>query len=176
MNPHAGQELKAVRESKGLSVEQAARDVCLRADLLRELEDDSEDRSLPDIYRKLSLRMYARYLGVAFTATRDGHSTVLSPVDGCVELAYSENMRDETEPKKRRVVGPGTILAASAVLVLTTGLWSLNAKISRLNFEERETPAALTLAETAPAGANNVRLDDALFLELAAPAAAAPEQ
>ncbi len=176
MNPNAGQELKKVRESKGLSVEEAARDVCLRADLLRELEDGGEDRSLPDVYRKLSLRMYARYLGVAFTASRDGHSTVLSPVDGCVELAYSENMPDEAEPKKRRVVGPGTILAASAVLVLTTGLWSLNAKISRLNFEERETPATLTLAETAPAVANSVSLNDALFLDLAAPAADAPAQ
>jgi hypothetical protein len=74
------------------------------------------------------------------------------------------------------VVGPGTILAASAILILTTGLWSLNAKISRLNFEERETPATLTLAETAPAVATSVSLNDALFLELAAPAADAPAQ
>jgi len=170
MNPQAGQELKKVRESKGLSLEEAARDLRLRTDLLRELEDGGEDRSLPESYRKLSLRMYARYLGVSFHRTRDEQNIELSPVDGCVELAYSEKLNEEPEPKKRRTIGAGTILATAAVLILTVGLWSLNAKISRLNVDgKKPRPAA---AETkvdlaAPAAiTESVRLEDSVFLTL----------
>ena len=172
MSPQVGQELKKVRESKGVSLDQAARELCLRAELLRELEDGEEDRNFPDVYRKLSLRMYARYLGVAFKPTRDGKTAELSPVDGCVELAYSEKMREEPEPKKRRFAGTGTILAATAVLILASGLWSLNAKISRLNFEEKPAPVAATVDSepmqiaTPTAIAEKVRLEDSVFLTL----------
>ena len=171
MNPQAGQELKKIRESRGISLEQAAQDMRLRSDLLRELEDGGDDRNMPEVYRKLSLRMYARYLDVAFNPTRDDKNIELSPVDGCVELAYSEKLSDEAEPKKRRVVGTGTILAATAVLVLATGLWSLNAKISRLNLDEKQArPAATAEPEVAltapPAVDESVRLEDSVFLTL----------
>jgi cytoskeletal protein RodZ len=175
MNLQVSQELKKARESKGLSLEQVARDLCLRADVLRELEDADQERSLPDVYRKLSLRMYARYLGISFNASRDESSIELSPVDGCVELAYSEKSKDEKEPKKRRGVGPGTILAASTVLILTIGLWSLNAKISRLNLDQKqqrtivpaaEAPASLATPSTTNEG---LRLHDSVFLTLTPP-------
>lgn len=173
MNPQVGQELKKVRESKGVSLDQAARELCLRAGLLRELEEGEEDRNVPDVYRKMSLRMYARYLGVAFNRTRDDKTAELSPVDGCVELAYSEKMREEPEPKKRRFAGAGTVLAVTAVLILATGLWSLNAKISRLNFEEKAAAPVATPAEAEPvriaapaAVSENVRLEDSVFLTL----------
>ena len=182
MNMQAGPELKKVREARGLSLEEAARDLCLRADVLRELESAEEERSLPDVYRKLSLRMYARYLDVAFNASRDEHRVELSPVNSCVELAYSDRMRDEPAPKKRRTVGAGTVLAATAVLILTTGLWSLNAKISRLN-SDGKPPRAPAPVVSAPAGwsaprAVNapLRLEDTVSLTLTpdAPATAAP--
>ncbi|MFM7411713.1 MAG: helix-turn-helix domain-containing protein [Planctomycetota bacterium] len=172
MNPQVGQELKRVRESKGVSLDQAARELCLRAELLRELEEGKEDRNVPDVYRKMSLRMYARYLGVAFNRTRDDKTAELSPVDGCVELAYSEKMREEPEPKKRRFAGAGTVLAVTAVLILATGLWSLNAKISRLNFEEKPAPVAAPVDSepmriAAPAAvAETVRLEDSVLLTL----------
>lgn len=141
MSTHPGQELKKIRESKGISLEQAAKDTCLRTDMLRSLEECSDVDALPEVYHKLSLRMYARYLGVTVTPTRsprqanDGVS--LSPVDGCVELAYSEKLREQPRPK-RRYAGAGTIFGIAVLLILTTGLWSLNAKLSRLNFDERD--------------------------------------
>jgi len=181
MSTHVGQELRKVRESKGLTLEQAARDVCLRTELLGALEESAgEDAGLPDIYRKLSLRMYARYLGVSFTTSRADGTTELSPVDGCVELAYSDKMREQPELKKRRTVGAGTVLGVSALLILTTGLWSLNAKLARLNFDERETPAAaeisVTLAARSASAAPTVNLDDAVFLELAPSLSSTPPQ
>jgi cytoskeletal protein RodZ len=185
MSAHPGQELKKFRESKGISLEQAAKDTCLRTDVLRQLEESEDVDAMPEVYRKLSLRMYARYLGVAVNQNRtprQGDGVELSPVDGCVELAYSETMRDEAEPKKRRTVGPGTILAVTALLILTTGLWSLNAKISRLNFDEKQERAAARAAAepvnlAAPAEATDpIRLEDSVFLTLSPvePAADAP--
>jgi cytoskeletal protein RodZ len=181
MKTHPGQELKKFRESKGISLEQAAKATCLRTDLLRQLEENDEGEAMPEVYRKLSLRMYARYLGIPVTnsrTARDGSGVELSPVDGCVQLAYSESLHDEPEPKKRRTVGPGTILAASAVLILTTGLWSLNAKISRLNFNAKQpSTVAAAPAEQIPLvspgdASEQVRLEDSVFLTLTPPEAA----
>ena len=175
MNPHPGQELKMSREAKGISLEQAAKDTCLRADILRQLEENDSVDNMPEVYHRLSLRMYARYLEVPVVKSRGPRQpgdVALSPVDGCVELAYSDTMRDAPEPKKRRVVGPGTVLAVSALIILTTGLWSLNAKLSRLNFEERpERPPAPLVKETAAPRlpvqpAERVNLDNALYLSL----------
>lgn len=181
MNPHPGQELKKFRESKGITLEQAAKDTCLRTDILRQLEEADDVDMMPEVYRKLSLRMYARYLGVPVAGRRAPHAAgdvQLSPVDGCVQLAYSETMRDAPEPKKRRPVGPGTVLAATAVLILTTGLWSLNAKISRLNLDEKQAPvAAERVILSAPDKlTDTVRLEDSVFLTLtpAEPATGTP--
>ena len=175
MNPHPGQELKMSREAKGISLEQAAKDTCLRADILRQLEENDSVDNMPEVYHRLSLRMYARYLEVPVAKSRGPRQpgdVALSPVDGCVELAYSDTMRDTPEPKKRRVVGPGTVLAVTALIILTTGLWSLNAKLSRLNFEERaeRLPAPSVKETTAPAlpipPGDRVSLDNALYLSL----------
>lgn len=178
MNPHPGQELKKIRESKGISLAQAAKDTCLRTDLLRQLEEEDTVDAMPEVYRRLSLRMYARYLGVNAVpsrAPRAQDGVELSPVDGCVELAYSEARRGETEPKKRRTVGPGTVLAATSILILTTGLWSLNAKISRLNFDEKRDHAVrsreVSLASPA-AAVEPVRLEEPVALVLTPQAAA----
>ena len=172
MNLRPGQELKKIRESKGITLEKAAADTCLRTDLLRQLEDEETVDAMPEIYRKLSLRMYARYLEVPVnhnrTVTRESGDIALSPVDGCVELAYSESLRGESEPKKRRTVGPGTVLAVSTSLILTIGLWSLNAKISRLNFDEkRERVVFVEKASLVPpAPSESVRLEDSVSMKL----------
>ena len=160
------------REAKGISLEQAAKDTCLRADILRQLEENDSVDNMPEVYHKLSLRMYARYLEVPVTQSRtvarESGEVALSPIDGCVELAYSESMRGESEPKKHRTVGPGTVLAVSTSLILTIGLWSLNAKISRLNFDEpREVPVVVEkVSLVPPASADPVRLEDSVEFSL----------
>ena len=175
MNPHPGQELKKSREAKGISLEQAAKDTCLRADILRQLEENDSVDNLPEVYHRLSLRMYARYLEVPVVKSRGPRQPgdfALSPVDGCVELAYSDATRGAPEPKKRRVIGPGTVLALTALLILTTGLWSLNAKLSRLNFEDRpeRSPAPMVTETAAPnppvQPIEGVDLNNALYLTL----------
>jgi hypothetical protein len=83
-------------------------------------------------------------------------------------LAYSDSLRNEPEPKKRRTVGPGTVLAVSTLLILTTGLWSLNAKVSRLNFDEkRERVVVVEKASLVPpASTDPVSLEESVEFSL----------
>jgi hypothetical protein len=68
----------------------------------------------------------------------------------------------------------------STSLILTIGLWSLNAKISRLNFDEKqEVPVVVEKVSLVPAAsADPVRLEDSVSLTLdtqtPAPEASAP--
>jgi cytoskeletal protein RodZ len=200
MNGHAGTELRRLRESKGLTLEQAARDTCLRPGLLQELEQCAAADELPEIYQKLSLRMYARYLGLDAQVSRRAKKTTsgvrIAPVTNFVR-------RMGRLPKPSRVdpARPGRLLtiakttSAAIVVVLAVGLWSLNAKISRLNFDERPAAPRVEVAQPAPAPAPEtaatapcglptlpplelVRIDESVVLNLApglpAPAPDAP--
>lgn len=146
MNPHPGQELKKLRESKGISLEKAAADTRLRAGLLQELEESADVNALPDVYRKLSLRMYARYLGLEFevtrraTATREG--VRIMPVGKFIRRMGRPPRSPRLEPGQRnRLLTVAKATSAAIVVVLVAGLWSLNAKLSRLNLDDRPAPA-----------------------------------
>lgn len=146
MNPHPGQELKKLRESKGISLEKAAADTCLRAGLLRELEESADMNALPDVYRKLSLRMYARYLGLEFEVTRRATPTNggvrIMPVGKFIRRMGRPPKSPRLEPGQRnRLLAVAKTTSAAIVVVLVVGLWSLNAKLSRLNLDDHPAPA-----------------------------------
>jgi glycine/D-amino acid oxidase-like deaminating enzyme len=91
-----------------------------------------------------------------------------------VELAYSEDMREKPEPKKRRGLRTGTLLAAAAVVILATGLWSLNAKLSRLGDDGKPVRPAVAKAENNPPALTApvtpaLGLEDSVFLTLTPP-------
>lgn len=141
MSAPIGQELKALRESKGITLEQAAAATCLRAGFLRELEESSAVEDLPDVYRKLSLRMYARYLGVEVEITRRAvatdEGTRISPVGQFVRRMGRPPKPPRLDPAQRnRLLTVAKTTSAAVVTVLAVGLWSLNAKLSRLNVDE----------------------------------------
>ena len=176
MSTHPGHELKKVREAKGIALELAAKETCLRAGVLRALEESREVDGMTPVYERLSLRMYARYLGVPVSVGRTGkrseNSVSFSPVDGCIELAYSEDRRIKEAPKKRRRLKINSIFPVILVVVVASGLWSLNAKLSRLEFEEEAPNPALMVDAMEPTPLNleqppdSVTLDDTLFLTL----------
>lgn len=146
MNPHPGQELKKLRESKGISLEKAAADTCLRAGLLKELEESADVNALPDVYRKLSLRMYARYLGLEFEVTRRATPTSegvrIMPVGKFIRRMGRPPKSPRLEPAQRnRLLAVAKTTSAVIVVVLVAGLWSLNAKLSRLNLDDRPAGA-----------------------------------
>ncbi len=141
MSTAVGHELKALRESKGITLEQAAKDTCLRAGFLRELEECNTAADFPDVYHKLSLRMYARYLGIEIEntrrAVRTDEGTRFTPVGMFVRRMGRPPKPPRLSPAQRnRLVNIAKTTSAAIVTVLAIGLWSLNAKLSRLDIDE----------------------------------------
>lgn len=156
MSGHAGTELRRLRESKGITFEQAARDTCMRPGLLQELEECAAVDDLPEIYQKLSLRMYARYLGLDVELTRRAKKTPtgvrISPVSTFVRRMGRIPKPARVDPARRsRLLTIAKTTSAAIVVVLAVGLWSLNAKISRLNLDDRPVTPRLEVVETPPA-------------------------
>lgn len=71
---HAGRSLggmlSAAREERGLPLEQAARDTRIRAQRLREIENDDLSHFPHPSYARLFLVDYAKYLGIPFSEIR----------------------------------------------------------------------------------------------------------
>lgn len=142
MSTATGPELKNLRESKGVTLEQAAADTCLRPGFLRELEERDTAADFPDVYHQLSLRMYARYLGLEVEPERRKTAPAdqgprISPVGLFVRRMGRPPKPPRLSPAQRnRLVGIAKTTSAAVVTVLAIGLWSLNAKLSRLDIDE----------------------------------------
>jgi cytoskeleton protein RodZ len=65
-----GQQLQAAREKKGVSIEKAAEDTKVRADVLRALESDDYSAMRAPVYAKGFLKIYSQYLGMDAAAMR----------------------------------------------------------------------------------------------------------
>jgi cytoskeletal protein RodZ len=143
-----GAELRDLRESKGITLEQAAEATCLRVGFLREMEEAADYEAIPEVYQKLSFRMYARFLGIEMETTRRAVRS---------ESRKSRMGRPPKPPvldrqQRNRLLTVAKTTSAAVVVVLAVGLYSLNAKLARLNIDERdeETAARHLPAEPRP--------------------------
>lgn len=156
MSAPTGLELKKLRESKGITLDQAARDTCMRAAVLGALEEVGHGEDLPAVYDKLSLSMYARYLGVDMEmtrrATRTPEGVRIAPVGVRIRRMGRAAKAPRLDPAQRsRLLTIAKTTSTIVVVVLAVGLWSLNAKLDRLNLDDRPVHAAgETAAPAAP--------------------------
>lgn len=141
MNVRPGAELKKLREEKGITLAQAAEATCMRESVLRGLEESAPDDLLPDVYQKLSLRMYARYLGMEVEVTRRAAQTAggvrIAPVGLLRRMSRAPKAAKLDPAQRSRLLTVAKTTSAAIVTVLAVGLWSLNAKISRLHFDDK---------------------------------------
>lgn len=154
-----GAELREIRESKGITLEQAAEATCLRAGFLREMEDVADFESLTEVYQRLSFLMYARFLGVEMETTRRAQP-VQSRKSKRLIVPMTNFIRRMGRPPKppvldrqqrNRLLTVAKTTSTAVVVVLAIGLYSLNAKLARLNIDEKtETLAALRQLPAAP--------------------------
>lgn len=158
MSEHPGQKLKMLRESKGITLEQAARETCIRAGMLTALEEAADDELLPSVYRKLSLRMYARYLGINCEMTRTAapappKTKRITPMGVYLRrMGRAFNTPSPLDPARRnRLLTVVKTASVAVVIVVAAGLWSLNAKISRLHLDDALPEPAATLVSPPPA-------------------------
>jgi cytoskeletal protein RodZ len=143
-----GPALRRVRERRGVSLAEAARDTRIRPDFLEAIEAEEYDRLLGDVHARACLRSYATYLGV--------------PPERVLELyGASENQvqapppRLTTDPEirlpRRRDDARLLIMVAAAVLVLAGAFGVLSAR------DPAPAPAPMAsataeLAQVAPPG------------------------
>ena len=158
MSAPTGLELKKLRESKGITLDQAARDTCMRATVLGALEEVGHGEDLPAVYDKLSLSMYARYLGVDMEmtrrATRTPEGVRIAPVGVRIRRMGRAAKAPRLDPAQRsRLLTIAKTTSTIVVVVLAVGLWSLNAKLDRLNLDDRPVHAA---GETAAPAAHEL--------------------
>lgn len=140
-----GAELRELRESKGVTLEEAAEATCLRAGFISELEQIADYDSIPEVYRKLSFRMYARLLGVEMETTRLAASTGsrkskarLVPITNFIRRMGRPPKPPLLDRQQRsRLLTIAKTTSAAVVVVLAIGLYSLNAKLARLNVDEK---------------------------------------
>ena len=146
-----GAYLKELRESKGITLEQAAEDTCLRAGFLKELEEVADYEAIPEVYRKLSFRMYARHLGVEMETTRrvfPGQTRkskrFIVPMTNFIRRMGRPPKPPRLDRQQRnRLLTIAKATSAAVVVVLAVGLYSLNAKLARLNIDEKAETLAL---------------------------------
>jgi cytoskeletal protein RodZ len=166
MNAPTGIELKKLRESKGITLERAAQDTCMRAAVLGDLEESGHGEDLPAVYDRLSLSMYARYLGVDMETTRRATSPPeairLAPLGVRIRRMGRAIKAPRLDPAQRnRLLTIAKTTSAVVVVVLAVGLWSLNAKLDRLNLDERPIHGVAVdraSAESPPPGGEAVPL------------------
>jgi cytoskeletal protein RodZ len=137
-----GGALRRVRESRGLDVEEAARDTRIRREFLEAIEGDEFDRLLGDVHVRGCLRTYASYLR-------------LSPDK--VVAAYAASRPEAVEPdtvtlplqpepvvgaRRRRDNHRLLVMVAATILVLAAAFGVLSAR--------QPAPAPAVLPSEAP--------------------------
>lgn len=152
-----GAALRKVRVSRGVSLEEAARDTRIRAEFLSALEEEDFDRLLGDVHVRGCLRSYATYLGLSADRVLEVYGEHGDPADG------GPAPRPAPEPtlpvRRRRDDARLVIMVAAALLVLAGAFGVLSARDPAP--EPAELPSVtMPIEATAPAG-----IDVAVFAQ-----------
>ena len=145
-----GSALRTVRESRGLSLEEAGRDTRVRLEFLEAIESDDFERLLGDVHVRGCLRTYATYLRLSPDKVVAAYEHEFGPGEQ-VDPAPPPPLR--TEPvlgrRRRRDDHRLWILVAAVILVLAAAFGVLSAR--------RPAPAPAELAgATAQVGTSAV--------------------
>jgi cytoskeletal protein RodZ len=142
-----GTRLRAARESKGMSIEDAAFETRIHAPYLRGLENDDYSGFASAIYAKSFLSLYSRYLGVdadeALRFFEGGNDTRLSggailPTLSSAVSSPAKPISRDARPVKARGESPGfaPVFLGLVVLALVVGipvLWFLGKDAESIN-------------------------------------------
>lgn len=140
-----GETLRSEREQQGRSLEEAARDIRVRSDYLRALEEEDFDVFGGDVYAKGFLTSYARYL-------RLDPEPLLETYRRYVQVGGYSPTQLATRPVAQpavRQIPPWVLWAAGAAVVLAIALG-----LSNLIEGRNPTPAADRPVSPPPAAAS----------------------
>ena len=107
-----GEELKAARESHGVSIEEAAKDLNLRASQIENIEEGNLKVFKDVFYLKSFIRGYAKYLGLDEEKILDEvneyffEATSKIPIK---EIEKASKEKEKQKEKEKKIVSPYTI-------------------------------------------------------------------
>ena len=119
-----GEKLREARESHGVSIEEAAEDLKIRASQLKNLEEGDIKEFKDIFYVKFFVRDYAKYLGLDGEKLLDDFNEFLFDFTSRIPL---DKIKEETEKQEKqetkKVVSPYTAPQQKKVISTTTIIW-----------------------------------------------------
>lgn len=106
-----GLKLKTKREENGVSLEEAASDLKMRASQLKSIEEGQKDDFKDVLSLKLFIRDYAKYLGLDGEKLLDEFNEYLFEQTSKISLEDIEKAKEEKEEKERnlKILSPYTL-------------------------------------------------------------------
>lgn len=142
-----GSALRKVRERRGVSLLEAARDTRIRVDHLEAIEAEEYERLLGDVHVRACLRTYATYLGISPERVLELYGAHGAP-PAPPRLVSDPEIRLPRRRDDARLL----VMVAAAVLVLAAAFGVLSARDPAPEPAAPPASAAAALAEVAPPG------------------------
>ncbi len=119
--PTPGELLKAARETKGLSLEQVASKINLRAHNIEAIENDEDDSNLSTTFTKGYLKLYAKFVDVSETEVLQAFERMNSVAKEPAKLqSFSRRMAKQTSDARLMMV---TYFIIAIVIALSVLWW-----------------------------------------------------
>ena len=111
-----GERLREMRESMGISVEEAAEDLKIRPAQLENIEEGNKEAFKDVFYLKFFIRDYAKYLGLDYEALTEEFNEYLFDYTSRLSLDDIKKANEKTKKQQRSI--PAGLIYALIVLVI----------------------------------------------------------
>ncbi len=136
-----GPALRQVRDKRGLTLDEAARDTRIRREFLEAIEEEDFDRLLGDVHVRGCLRTYASYLRLSPDKVVEAYSASRPEADLTTPLPMPGPSSELSRPRRRddhRLL----VMVAAVLLILAVAFGVLSAR--------RSAPAPADLTDETP--------------------------
>ncbi len=104
-----GQKLKETREKSGVSIEEAAEDLNIRASQLENIEEGNIKAFKDVFYLKYFIRDYAKYLGLDFDKLVDEFNDFLFDYTSKIPVDAIKGANEKQKTEKKKITSPYTL-------------------------------------------------------------------
>lgn len=104
-----GERLREMRESMGISVEEAAEDLKIRPAQLENIEEGNKEAFKDIFYLKFFIRDYAKYLGLDYEALTEEFNEYLFDYTSRLSLDDIKKANEKTKKQVKKIASPYTL-------------------------------------------------------------------
>ena len=122
-----GEKLKEARESMGITIEEAASDLKIRASQVESIEDGDKDAFKDVFYLKMFIKNYSKYLGLDYDKMVEEFNEYLFDYTSQISLDDIKKAKgkDESVKKEKKVISPYTMEPKKRNKWIPRIIWSL---------------------------------------------------